>query len=72
MSMQKDTLFLGTRCPNFVSEVHRVMNTAQMQKAMMHHLPLFDYVSRHTGMEIRQPSEVALLYAALETKVRHL
>ncbi|XP_043260530.1 venom acid phosphatase Acph-1-like isoform X1 [Colletes gigas] len=68
ISIEKDTLLLGMRCPNFVSEMNRVLNTIQMKETMLHHLPLFDYVSHNSGIEIRKPSEVALLYAALETK----
>ncbi|XP_053989048.1 venom acid phosphatase Acph-1-like isoform X2 [Hylaeus volcanicus] len=68
VSIDKDTLLLGTRCPNFISEMKRVLSTPEMQRTMLHYLPLFNYVSKHSGMEIKEPFEAALLYATLETK----
>lgn len=68
---EKDTLLLGMHCPSFISETKKVMNTVPMREILLHHLPLFDYVSDHIGVEIREPSEMALLYAVLETKVRY-
>ncbi|XP_015434584.1 PREDICTED: venom acid phosphatase Acph-1-like [Dufourea novaeangliae] len=68
LPMEYDTLLLGIHCPSFLSEMKTVLSSDQMEKVMLHHFPLLNYVSQHTGMKIQQPSEVALLYAVLETK----
>lgn len=64
---EEDTLLLGFQCPGFISEKRKVLSTDGVRKTVQDHSSLFDYVSRYTGMDIKRPSEVALLYAALET-----
>ncbi|XP_017888893.1 venom acid phosphatase Acph-1-like [Ceratina calcarata] len=66
--MQKDALLLGTQCPRFIIEMNKVLRMEQMRERWSGHLNMFDHISRSTGMKIRQPSDVALLYAVLETK----
>ncbi|XP_076233802.1 venom acid phosphatase Acph-1 [Calliopsis andreniformis] len=68
VSSEKDTLLLGMHCPSFISEMQQILNTDQVREILLHHLPLFDYVSHYTGLKIQEPSNVALLYAVLETK----
>ncbi|XP_061930546.1 venom acid phosphatase Acph-1-like isoform X1 [Apis cerana] len=64
----EDTLLLGIQCPNFILEMGKVLNTSHVRERISQHLPLFDYISNYTGMNIRRPSEVALLYTVFETK----
>ena len=68
VSMRKDTLLLGMHCPSFASETRKVLNTDQARATMKDYSTLFELLSRHTGMKIQHPSEVALLYAVLETQ----
>ena len=71
IAAHEDTLLLGIQCPNFILEMEKVLNTSHARERISQHLPLFDYISNYTGMNIRRPSEVALLYSVLETKVRN-
>ncbi|KOC59081.1 Venom acid phosphatase Acph-1 [Habropoda laboriosa] len=68
LPMQKDTLFLGIHCPSFALEMEKMLRMNTVREKLSHYAPLFDHISSHTGMKIQQPSEVALLYAVLETK----
>ncbi|XP_003706109.1 venom acid phosphatase Acph-1 [Megachile rotundata] len=68
VSMCKDTLLLGMYCPSFASETMKVLNMDQVRATIKDHSTLFEALSRYTGMEISQPSQVALLYAVLETQ----
>lgn len=65
---QKDTLLLGTQCPGFIIEMNKVLGMERVREQWSDHLDMFHHISQSTGMKIRQPSDVALLYAALETK----
>lgn len=68
IAAHEDILLLGIQCPNFILEMEKVLNTSHARERISQHLPLFDYISNYTGMNIRRPSEVALLYSVLETK----
>ena len=68
VSAKEDTLLLGLHCPGFILEKRKVLSTDEVRETMLYHSSLFDYVSHYTEMEIRRPSEIALLYAVLETK----
>ncbi|XP_078033761.1 venom acid phosphatase Acph-1 [Augochlora pura] len=61
-------MFLGFRCPSFLYEVFKAYFSYDMTSKMLHHWPLFEYVSNHTGMEMHSPSQVALLYSIFETQ----
>ncbi|CAL7935090.1 unnamed protein product [Xylocopa violacea] len=65
---EKDTLLLGMQCPSFVLEMEKVLNTNEMQDRLSRHSLLFHRVSQYTGRKIQKPTEIALLYAILETK----
>ncbi|XP_033322530.2 venom acid phosphatase Acph-1 [Megalopta genalis] len=65
----EDTLLLGLDCPSFASEMESLMMSDDVKSELLHHKPLFDYVSNHTGMKMLYPSDIALLYAVFETKV---
>lgn len=69
VTAEKDTLLLGQHCPSFKADMKKVLASDEMKPIMQHHSPLFHFVSNHSGMEIENPSEIALLYAVLETKV---
>lgn len=68
--LKEDTLLLGLLCPNFASEMDQVLRRAEIQKMTAQYQLLFDYLSQHTSRNISTPTDVALLYAALETMVR--
>ncbi|CAL1677646.1 unnamed protein product [Lasius platythorax] len=65
--LKEDTLLLGTLCPNFVSQMDQVLRRTETQKMTVRYQPLFDHLSRYTRRNISTPTDVALLYAALET-----
>lgn len=65
--LKEDTLLLGLLCPNFASEMDQVLRRAEIQKMTAQYQLLFDYLSQHTSRNISTPTDVALLYAALET-----
>ncbi|XP_043579475.1 venom acid phosphatase Acph-1-like isoform X1 [Bombus pyrosoma] len=65
---QEDTLLMGIQCPNFVVEMEKVLNMAQVRDRVSNYSSLFDHISRSIGVKVQRPSEVALLYAVLETK----
>ncbi|KAK1119749.1 hypothetical protein K0M31_013165 [Melipona bicolor] len=65
---REDTLLLGAHCPSFILEMEKVLNMVQVRERLTHYSSLFDYISRSTGIKVQRPSEVALLYAVLETK----
>ncbi|XP_076646054.1 venom acid phosphatase Acph-1 isoform X1 [Halictus rubicundus] len=65
---EKDTLFLGSNCPSFASDMQTVLTSNEVKSRMLHHTPLLDHVSNYTGVEMQHPSDIALLYAVLETK----
>lgn len=50
----------------------KVLNMAQVRDRVSDYSSLFDHISRSIGIKVQRPSEVALLYAVLETKVRYL
>ncbi|OAD56134.1 Venom acid phosphatase Acph-1 [Eufriesea mexicana] len=65
---KKDALLLGIQCPSFLLEMEKVLNMDEVQEKLSHYSTLFDHVSQNTGVKIQYPSEMALLYAVLETK----
>lgn len=69
---REDTLLLGTQCPSFILEMEKVLNMVQVRERLTHYSSLFDHISRSAGIKVQRPSEVALLYAVLETKVRYV
>ncbi|XP_026824418.1 venom acid phosphatase Acph-1-like isoform X1 [Ooceraea biroi] len=69
LELKEDTLMLGTLCPNFLSQMDQMLQTIEVQKIIAQHQSLFDYLSQYTKRNISTPSEVALLYATLETMV---
>ncbi|XP_031828047.1 venom acid phosphatase Acph-1 [Nomia melanderi] len=68
VTAEEDTLLLGQRCPSFRADMKEVLTSDGMKPVMLHHSPLFNFVSNHSGIEIDNPSEITLLYAVLETK----
>ncbi|XP_015179983.1 PREDICTED: venom acid phosphatase Acph-1-like, partial [Polistes dominula] len=64
--VENDTLLLGTYCPRFKIEEFKAEE--YMDKIILHHKPLFDYLSNHTGMKMTKPSDVEFLYNVLKTK----
>lgn len=44
----------------------------QVRNRISDYSSLFDHISQSIGIEVQRPSEVALLYAVLETQVRYL
>lgn len=66
--MEIDSLLLGTHCPSFQLEMERVLRMETVRERLSHYAALFERVSSSIGMKIQRPSEVALLYAVLETK----
>jgi len=62
-------MMLGFLCPNFISQVNQVLQTIKTQRILAQYQSLFDYLSKHTERNISTPSDVALLYATLETSV---
>ncbi|XP_014472118.1 PREDICTED: venom acid phosphatase Acph-1-like [Dinoponera quadriceps] len=67
MELKEDVLMLGSLCPNFISRMNEVLETAEMRETLSQYQPLFDYLSYYTERNISTPSDVALLYASLET-----
>ncbi|XP_012542776.1 venom acid phosphatase Acph-1 isoform X2 [Monomorium pharaonis] len=67
LRMKEDTLMLGSLCPNFISQMNQILQTTEMRKLLAQYQPLFDYLSKYTERNISTPSDVALLYATLET-----
>ncbi|XP_011644162.1 venom acid phosphatase Acph-1-like [Pogonomyrmex barbatus] len=67
VKLEEDTLLVGSLCPNFVSQMNQVLQTTETQKILMQYQSLFDYLSKVTERNISTPSDVALLYATLET-----
>nr|XP_050869221.1 venom acid phosphatase Acph-1-like [Vespula vulgaris] len=67
--MEKDTLFLGTYCPRF--KIEELKAEKDMQKIILHHTPLFHYVSNHTGIKMTKPSDIEYLYNILYTKAAY-
>ncbi|XP_072756171.1 venom acid phosphatase Acph-1 isoform X2 [Anoplolepis gracilipes] len=66
-NLEEDTLLLGFLCPNFISQVDQVLRSTEMQNKTAKYQVLFNYLSRYTSRNISTPTDVALLYAALET-----
>lgn len=69
VKLKEDMLMLGSLCPNFISQMNQVLKTAEAQETISQYQPLFDYLSYYTERKISTPSDVALLYASLETMV---
>lgn len=69
LEMKEDTLMMGTLCPNFLSQMDQMLQTLEMQKIIAQHQLLFDHLSQYIKKNISTPSDVALLYATLETMV---
>jgi len=67
--MKEDTLMLGSLCPNFTSQMNQILQTTKTQRMLAQYQSLFDYLSKYTERNISTPSDVALLYATLETLV---
>ncbi|XP_019699623.1 venom acid phosphatase Acph-1 isoform X2 [Harpegnathos saltator] len=67
VKLKKDVLMLGSLCPNFISQMNQALETAEMREMISHYQNLFDYLSYYTKRNISTPSDVALLYASLET-----
>ncbi|XP_029165957.1 venom acid phosphatase Acph-1-like [Nylanderia fulva] len=65
--LKEDTLLMGSVCPNFVLQMDQVLQKTETQKMTVQYQPLFEHLSRYTRRNIRTPTDVALLYAALET-----
>lgn len=65
--LKEDTLLLGSLCPNFVLQMDQVLRKTEIQKMTVQYQPLFEYLSQYTKRNISTPTDVALLYAALET-----
>lgn len=64
----EDTLLLGTNCPAFKTEKELVLRTDHVRRTIKSFSKLFDTFANHAGISVNSPSEVALLYNALETK----
>lgn len=69
VELKEDILMLGSMCPNFISRMNEVLETAETREMISQYLPLFDYLSYYTEKNISTPSDVALVYASLETMV---
>lgn len=69
LRMQKDMLLLGMLCPRF--NLEETNGEIDMEKAILHHGPLFDYISNHTGTKVTKPSDIEYLYNILETRVAY-
>lgn len=67
LELEDDTLLLGSLCPNFVFQKDQVLRRNETQKMMAQYQPLFEHLSKYTKRKISTPSDVALLYAILET-----
>ncbi|XP_025987663.2 venom acid phosphatase Acph-1 [Solenopsis invicta] len=67
LKVKEDTLMLGFLCPNFISQINQVLQTNETREILTWYQPLFDHLSKYTGRNISIPSDVALLYATLET-----
>ncbi|XP_071645846.1 venom acid phosphatase Acph-1 [Temnothorax longispinosus] len=67
LELEEDTLMLGSLCPNFISQMNQILQTTETQRMLAQYQPLFDYLTKHTERNISTPSDVALLYATLET-----
>ncbi|XP_018403552.1 PREDICTED: venom acid phosphatase Acph-1-like [Cyphomyrmex costatus] len=67
LELKEDTLMLGFLCPNFISQMNQILQTIQTQKMLAQHQSLFHHLSKYTERNISTPSDVALLYATLET-----
>ncbi|XP_020279223.1 venom acid phosphatase Acph-1-like [Pseudomyrmex gracilis] len=67
LELKEDTLLLGSLCPKFISQMNEVLQTDEMRKTMAPYQSLFDHLSRYTKRNISTPSDVAALYATLET-----
>ncbi|XP_012231964.1 venom acid phosphatase Acph-1-like isoform X2 [Linepithema humile] len=67
LELEDDTLLLGSLCPNFVSQMDEILRRNETRKMMAQYQPLFDHLSEYTKREINTPSDVAVLYAILET-----
>lgn len=65
--LKEDTLLLGSLCPNFVLQTDQVLQKTETQKITTQYQPLFEHLSQYTKRNISTPTDVALLYAALET-----
>lgn len=68
LKLREDTLLMGTHCPSFQIELKNVLKVTGMSELPKQYSPLFAYLSNNTGIKIEQISDVALLYATLETK----
>ncbi|XP_032666443.1 venom acid phosphatase Acph-1-like [Odontomachus brunneus] len=67
VELKEDILMLGSLCPNFISRINEVLETAETREMISQYQPLFDYLSYYTEKNISTPSDVALLYSSLET-----
>ncbi|KAK2588039.1 hypothetical protein KPH14_004109 [Odynerus spinipes] len=69
ITTQKDVLLLGTLCPRF--KIEETNEERDMERIILHHAPLFDYISNHTGAKVTKPSDIECLYNILETRVAY-
>ncbi|XP_011864396.1 PREDICTED: venom acid phosphatase Acph-1-like isoform X2 [Vollenhovia emeryi] len=65
--LKEDTLMLGSLCPNFISQMNQILETTKTKQMLAQYESLFDHLSEYTKRDISTPSDVALLYATLET-----
>lgn len=66
--IREDTLLMGMHCPSFQVELKNVLRMTDMYGVTKQYSSLLKYLSKNTGIKVERLSEVALLYAALETK----
>lgn len=70
--LDKDSLLLvRTPCPRYHEALETVLTSNEVAKTLNDNKPLFEELTKITGLEIKTPDDVQSLYSTLKAEVRH-
>ncbi|VVC30789.1 Hypothetical protein CINCED_3A000503 [Cinara cedri] len=61
-------LLVRIRCPRYHEERRRIMNSTEISEELKTYKYLYEYLSIHTGMSVRDPDDVQSIYSTLKAE----
>lgn len=56
-------------CPRYHEQRQKIMNSAEILEELETYESLYDYLSIHTGIAVRDPDDVQSIYSTLKAEV---
>lgn len=56
-------------CPQYYKQRQNIMNSTEILEELETNKYLYDYLSTHTGMTVRDPDDVQSIYSTLKAEV---